>query len=235
MNKYYLTARLTPAILTSIPVCTAYYYFISPFIFSETSEIHWLLPVGNVSLMTGLVFLLVQINRFLSKEIFQHIYFKDELEMPTTNYLMHNDTFYTVETKRSIKDKIKHDFGMELFDINRENSDESGARKQIGMAVAQIRVLLKSNLMLYRHNIEYGFVRNFLGGCIHGVIVSVIMAILFKIININPTMMWVSVGLAFFYLFFILASKTIVKKFGSYYAKILFEQYLIMNKNEKVS
>ena len=100
MNRYYLTARLSPAILTSLPICTAYYYFISPLIFTRFGEIHWLLPFGNVSLMTGIVFLLVQINRLLSKEIFQRIYFKDEIAMPSTSYLLHNNNFYTDEYKK---------------------------------------------------------------------------------------------------------------------------------------
>lgn len=227
MNKYYLNARLAPAILTSIPVCTAYYYFIAPFIFSTSIEIHWLLPIGNISLITGIVFLLVQINRFLAKEIFQKNYFKDEIDMPTTNYLMHCNTHYTVETKRAIKDKIKNDFGIDIFDIHRENSDENGARKQIIMAVSQIRTFLKSNMMLYRHNIEYGFARNLLGGCVLAVFISIVMAFLFKAIYANSTMIWVSIGFGVLYLIPILISKTIVNKFGNYYAKILFEQYLI--------
>lgn len=227
MNKYYLTARLIPAILTSIPICTAYYYFLSPLIFSESSEVHWLLPVGNISLMTGIVFLLVQTNRFLAKEIFQRIYFKDEMEMPSTNYLMHSNNFYNVETKRAIKDKIKNDFGIDIYDMNRENIDEAGARKQIIIAVSQIRAFLKGNSMLYRHNIEYGFIRNLLGGAVLATFMSIIMSVLFKFVYPNETMMLTSICFGILYLMPILVSKTIVNKFGKYYAKILFEQYLI--------
>lgn len=226
MNKYYLTARLTPAILTSIPVCTGYYYFISPLLFSRISEIHWLLPVGDISLMSGIVFLLIQINRFLSKEVFQRAYFKDEIQMPTTNYLMHNNTVYTAGIKKSIRDKIKNDFNFELFDINRENIDETGARKQIIIAVSQIRVLLKGNSMLYRHNIEYGFIRNLLGGCIPAALISLAMAIFFKTVLPNETMFWVSVFFVFVYFIPILFSRKIINKYGGYYAKILYEQYL---------
>lgn len=230
MNKYYLTARLMPAILTSIPICTAYYYFISPLIFSESSQVYWLLPIGNISLMTGIVFLVVQTNRFLAKEIFQRIYFKDEMEMPSTNYLMHSNTFYNTETKRAIKDKIKSDFGIEIFDLHRENIDETGARKQIIIAVSQIRTILKGNSMLYRHNIEYGFVRNLLGGTLLASFVSIIMSLLFKFVSPSETMMMTSICFGIFYLIPIAFSKTIINRFGSYYAKILFEQYLITNK-----
>ena len=230
MSKYYLTARLTPAILTSIPICTFYYYFISPLIFSGNNEIHWLSPVGNITLMSGVIILLVQLNRFLAKEIFQRLYFKDEMEMPTTNYLMHNNTHYNVEIKRTIKEKIKDDFGIEIFDVNRENKDEHGARQQIVMAVSQIRAFLKGNAMLYRHNIEYGFIRNLLGGSVMAVFFSILMSVLFKINSTNTNMFWVSVGLAGIYFLHILFSKTLINRYGKYYAQILYTQYLITKK-----
>lgn len=114
MNKYYITARLIPAVLTSIPACTAYYYFLAPLISSSTSHIYWLHPAENIGLMTGIVFLVMQINRYISKELFEKIYFKDELEMPTTNYLMEINTYYTLEIKRAIRNKIKKDFEIDL-------------------------------------------------------------------------------------------------------------------------
>ena len=55
MNKYYITARLIPAILTSIPACTGYYYFLAPLVSSTTSHLYWLHPVENIGLMINAI------------------------------------------------------------------------------------------------------------------------------------------------------------------------------------
>lgn len=226
MNKYYITARLIPAILTSIPACTGYYYFLAPLVSSTTSHLYWLHPVENIGLMTGIVFLVMQINRYFSKELFENKYFKDELEMPTTNYLMESNTYYTPEIKRAIRNKIKKDFDIDLLNQPENNPDELSMRKNIKMAVSQIRSFLKGNSMIYRHNMEYGFFRNLIGGCIPALTISLIMVFLFKTAQLNTTMLWISLGLSVIYIFPIILSRTILNKFGSYYAKILFEQYL---------
>ena len=80
--------------------------------------------------------------------------------------------------------------------------------------------------MIYRHNMEYGFFRNLIGGCIPALTISLIMVFLFKTAQLNTTMLWISLGLSVIYIFPIILSRTILNKFGSYYAKILFEQYL---------
>ena len=80
--------------------------------------------------------------------------------------------------------------------------------------------------MIYRHNMEYGFFRNLIGGCVPAFIISLIMIFLFKFVQLNTTMLWISVGLFVIYIFPIIFSRTILNKFGRYYAKILFEQYL---------
>lgn len=226
MNKYYITSRLIPAILTSIPACTAYYYFLAPLISTNTSHIYWLHPVENIGLMTGIIFLVMQINRYISKEVFEKKYFKNESEMPTTNYLMDSNTYYTSEIKRAIRSKIKRDFEIDLLSQQQDSSNELTVRKNITMAVSQVRSFLKENSMIYRHNMEYGFFRNLIGGCVPALIISLIMALMFKVVQINETMFWISLGLSVIYFVPISLSKTIINKYGSYYAKILFEQYL---------
>src|SRR4051812_47427943 len=129
INKYYLQARLMPTVLTSIPLMIAYFYTVSPYVNKYFSQVPLLPTVGNITLPAALIFLLVQVNRFLSKEIFQKLFFQDELKMPTTNYLMHNNIFFTQETTSQLRSKIAADFSIQLFDAQREVQEETNARK----------------------------------------------------------------------------------------------------------
>ncbi len=84
--------------------------------------------------------------------------------------------------------------------------------------------MLIGNHMLLQHNIEYGFWRNLLGGCVLAAIESIVLFV-FAEINSNHAMIATSVILFCVYLLPILLSKTLVKTHGQNYAKILFEQY----------
>jgi hypothetical protein len=201
MNKYYLQARLAPTVLTSIPLVVCYFYTVAPFVHEYFDSAPALPTISDISLPFAIVLLLVQLNRLLSKEIFQKFYFKDEINMPSTNYLLHNDSTFTNDIKAKIKQKIFKDFDISLYSHDREISEELGARKQICFAVSQIRVVLKNNIMLFRHNVEYGFFRNLLGGCILAVIFSLTLIIfsaalqneglrnfgIFFVYNLSPT------------------------------------------------
>ncbi len=225
-NSYYLRARLWPTLLTSIPIISCYWYFIKPLIDVQLVEIPEMKTVSNVSISAALVFLLIQLNRFLSKEIFQRWYFKDELEMPTTNFILWNDKFFTSETKTLIREKIKNDFAIELYNEEQEKINELNARKQICLAVSQIREVLRGNAMLLRHNIEYGFFRNGLGGCVLAILFS-LAGICFSYSSGTQTKsFWLFITLAIIYIIPILLSSFFVNRFGSYYAKILYEQFL---------
>jgi len=225
-NNYFLRARLWPTILTSIPIMAIYWYYIRPLIEIQLKEIPYLLLASNVSLSAAIVFLLTQVNRFLSKEIFQRYYFKDELQMPTTNYLLCKDKYFTVDAKKITKEKIKISFGIELYSEEQETSDELNARKQVCLAVSQIRNLLRENEMLLRHNIEYGFFRNLLGGCVLAVFFSLVGIYLSYPARFQTGTFLFFIILGVIYLFPILMSSILVSRYGAYYAKILYEQFL---------
>jgi hypothetical protein len=226
MNKYYLTARLAPSILTSIPICTTYYYFLKPVMFSENYQIKWIGPVEDVSILSALIFLLVQINRFLSKEIFQKFFFKEDQEMPTTKYLMCSESFLLTQIKVKLRNKIKDKFDIELYNFEKESENEPEAKKLIVTAVSQIRNYLRGDKMILRHNIEYGFVRNLIGGSLFALLISFILFLISKFHTINHNLVWISIFLICFYSLPVILSGWLIKRFGHYYAKVLYEQFL---------
>ncbi|MEX2411995.1 MAG: hypothetical protein WD607_11640 [Candidatus Paceibacterota bacterium] len=225
-SEYFIKARLFPTILTSIPILCLYYFAIGKDLESFItflSEIKW---IGNVTISAAIVFAFVQINRFTSKELFQRFYFKDEIEMPTTKYLLIDNSFFASHIKDKIRLKIASDFEIQLLDEHAEKDNPIEAKKVIVSAVSRIRNSTRNNKMILQHNIEYGFVRNLIGGSLIAVIISSINLFVFSKLIQTPLAFKISLATLVLYIFPILLSKFVITKYGHYYAKTLFEQYL---------
>lgn len=226
LNSYYLKARLFPTALTAIPALFLYNNFVSSLYHDKLENIYTALPaITDVTLSSALVFLLVQINRFISKEVFQKFYFQDEIRMPTTNLLLKSNTELEASIKQKIEGKIKSKFDITLLTEIEESADEQRARKLIVSTVSQIRNILRDNKMLFQHNIEYGFFRNLIGGSFLAFIISLII-ILISYFSLDVPSRNLGVVLSCIYFIPILLSKLIIKRYGKYYAKILYEQFM---------
>lgn len=225
-QNYYLNARFFPAILTSIPALVLFYKFIAPVYSDSLKGIFSLLPIITAATISAaIVFLLVLINRFLAKEIFQRFYFSDELQMPTTNMLLKSNTELERNIKMKIEQKIKEMFGIKLLSLEEEIADENRARQLIVTVVSQIRNSLRNNAMLLQHNIEYGFFRNLIGGALPAVVFSVVLLCL-SCRNGDNAMITISIVFICIYLIPVFLSKCLIKRHGKYYAKVLYEQFL---------
>ena len=226
VNTYYLKARLFPTVLTSIPALILYNRFVASLYHDKLENIYTALPtITDVIFSGAIIFLLVQINRFLSKEIFQKLYFKDEINMPTTNLLLKSNNELETRIKQKIEDKIKNKFDISLLSLNEETADESRARKLIATTVSQIRNILRDNYLLLQHNIEYGFFRNLIGGSFLAFVISIIILVSSHYTDNIATrnLGWILTSI---YFLPILLSKVILDRYGKYYAKILYEQFL---------
>jgi uncharacterized integral membrane protein len=226
IDRYYFKARLLPTVLTAIPAIYFYHALIAPLFHENLNKIFSTLPtITTATFSAAIVFLLIGINRLCSKEIFQKFYFQDDASMPTTNYLLWNDTQCEKEIKRKIRTKIKDKFDITLLSPEDETTEEVAARKKIAAAVSQIRNSLRGNMMLARHNEDYGFFRNMAGGCLIAIIFSVLILILaFAYQNQQQK----SIALAFIigYGLLLVIGLIAIKRYGFYYSKILYEQFL---------
>jgi hypothetical protein len=226
INNYYFKARLFPTILTSIPAIILYNKFVANLYHDKLENIYAGLPtITDVIFSGAIIFLLVQINRFLSKEIFQRLYFKDEINMPTTNLLLKSNSELENSIKQKIEAKIKSKFDINLLTLIEESADNQKARKLIATTVSQIRNILRDNTLLLQHNIEYGFFRNLIGGSFMAFLISLIIVASSQYTTDLSTrnLGWI---LTCIYLLPILLSKLIINRYGKYYAKILYEQFL---------
>jgi len=225
-NPYYIRARLFPTLLTSIPLLIFVNQILSPLYTESLKSIYEVLPtITNLGLSAAVIFLSVQINRLISKEVFQNIFFQDELKMPTTEHLLWKNNNLDVLIKSRIHSKIKDKTGIELLSEIEEQNNENRARKLNVTAVSQIRNALRENSLLLQHNIEYGFFRNLIGGCCLATLFAIAILV-FSFLKQTESLKVTGIILLIIYLVPILLSKFFIRKYGNYYSKILFEQYL---------
>lgn len=224
-DKYNREARLYPAIAT-LPPFILFNYFYLQFLVPGLVNVLLGLVVGEVSVSVVFIYLLMETNRYISKMILEKHYFKEELMMPTTNFLLFKDNTYSEAHKNNIRKKVFEDFAISLPSIKEEEVNEKSARQRITEAVSLIRAKMKNGRLILQHNIHYGAARNFIGGSFIALAVSLLDIYLFTTILPNQTAMVVSIIFALFYGALIVFSKRILSSQGKYYARVLFQEYL---------
>ena len=212
--------------MTAFPAIVFYNNFIAPLYNDNLANVYSTLPfLTNATFSAAIVFLLTQLNRFCAKELFQRVYFQDELNMPTTNHLLWKDSFFDDAIKRKVRTKIKDKYDITLLSPQEEQAEEPRARRLVSTAVSQIRITLKDNAMLFQHNVEYGFFRNLVGGSALATVFSLLILI-FAYIKAYNQLKLIAVLLLIVYLVPIFLSKFFIKRYGDYFSKILYEQFL---------
>ena len=226
-SRYFLIARLMPAIVCSVPFFVLYFFFLSyPLgdFFKTLLSVPWL---GDVTTGIAFIFLLAFVGRSISKDIFERRWFKsDETRMPTTNFLMHDNSEYSIDFKRLVHEKIKTDFTLEIFPAHEESRNEAGARKRIAEAVLLVRQRVKNGRLVLNHNIEYGFFRNLIGCSVIAVLVSTLNIWIFHAVQPNPLALNTSIVLFILYLIPIATAKLMMDVHGRRYARVLIQEYL---------
>ena len=163
-KTYSRQARYYPAVLTVIPVL---------FLFNVIREYMVVFPEGlfiflpyliQVGLSGAAFSFQIQLNRLLSKEIFQKRIFNGELNRPTTVQLLWSNDTIDNHMKLMLHNKIKSLFDISLFSMETESKDIYSAKRLIIVAVSQIQNSLRDNTQQVQHNREYGFWRNLAGG-----------------------------------------------------------------------
>lgn len=226
INKYKLEARIFPAIISILPILVFSHFYLYKIIPELLDSILLTKIIGDISIFSIFIFIIVQLSRFISKKFLQDNLFKDELHFPTTEFLLYSNKSYTEIKKKQIREKIKNDFNIKLLTEKDEINNEVEARKTIKEAVDLIRSKVKDGRLLLQHNIEYGFIRNLIGGTIIAIPFSIFNTHFFFYQN-NNTGFVISTILLIFYMFVDIFHKKILIYYANNYAKVLFNEYLI--------
>tara|TARA_B110000211_G_scaffold235034_1_gene308778 strand:+ start:20540 stop:21232 length:693 start_codon:yes stop_codon:yes gene_type:complete len=226
-DKYSIMGRFAPAVISILVPAIVFNYFL---VNNELSK--FLGELLAVKLVTGLgmtfvfYYLLAQISRTIGKELFEKKIFKDEKCMPTTNFLMYSDGTYSEQHKIKIRNTIEKEFHIVLPTKEQEALNENESRMIISETMASIRKKLHGNDFLLKHNIEYGFIRNLIGGSVLGLIFSLVNIALFKYLETSYVAVQISICTAVFYATVLLLGRFLITVYGKNYAKILFREYL---------
>lgn len=227
-NSYSLIARAFPAILTMPPFFILYYFLLRPIMGDFLGELLAIKIAADITLPIALFFLLIQLDRIISKEIYEKRIFRDGLNFPTTNFLLHLNSHYSPEYVEKIHTQIKSDFNINIPSKNAELQDEDHSRKCISEAVGQIRSKVGKGILLEQHNTEYGFIRNLSGGNFIAIGISILNIIIF--IWVYPLNLALIISCIIFlaYLLLLLFAKKMIVSVGNSYAKILIQEYMAM-------
>jgi hypothetical protein len=222
-NQYNLQARIFPTIICAIPILLFQYFFLSEEISIFLVFLGNLKFAGDVTISIVILYFVSQINRFFSKTFFE----KEEIYMPTTDFLLFSNSEYSNEYKVKIYEKLEKDFGLKLPIEKEQKKNEIYSRKRISEIMSLARNKVGSGKLLLQHNIEYGFWRNLIGGTIFAVLFSGITTY-FSYTESNKTLFFVSIILLIFYLLILIFNKFIIGRFGKMYAKVLIQEYMRM-------
>ncbi len=223
LDKYSRIARLYPALITLVPVFLLTFGISQNELTKLLGDIMAIQVVGCVSINVAALFLLIQANRFIGKEIFERWYFEDELRMPTTEMLLPESTQISPQLRSKVNMLCQRDFALCLPTIEEQREDDMLARKRIVDIVAQIRQKVQDGHLVLQHNIEYGFARNLIGGAPLGIVASIFCTLYFYADSRAVALF--SLVLVFLWGGLLLFSKTLIGRLGVLYAKRLIQEY----------
>ncbi|MEN6442522.1 MAG: hypothetical protein ABFC71_02055 [Methanoregula sp.] len=221
MNTYEIRARLFPSLLSAIPALIFQYFFLNPKIAAFLKFLGTLEFIGDITLSIAIVYFFYQLNRLIAKTFFE----KEEIFMPTTNFLLFSDSEYSNEYKQKIFKKIKADFKIQLPSEDEQKTDERNSRQRIAEAMSLVRKKVGDGSLTLQHNTEYGFWRNLIGGAVISSLISLI-DIYFAFIQSNNSILIVSSAFFVGNLILLILNKQIIDRAGKFYARVLIQEYI---------
>ncbi len=222
-NLYNRYARKYPTLLALGPFVAAG-YFAAVSIPIESSTWSTLLRVMfPIFSGTAGFYLLSQIIRSVAIGVFENSYFSSGLRMPSSIMMSDESHEFSADYKTKIKSKIRNDFGIDLGNLSLSSTDDLTRLRE---SIELVRARVKDGHLLLQHNWEYGFVRNFCGGSLVAVVLSLINVTIFGLILSIPGALLTNMIILGIYLIPVLVSRFAMYSYGRGYARVLFREYL---------
>jgi len=227
LDIYAFKARIAPTAVTAlVPILVFNHFFVSEEFRKLLGDILGLKLFSAVTISTISIVFLSELSRAISKQLFQRMMHQEELSMPTTEFMLYADSTYSEDFKNRFRDRVLKDFKITLPTNDEEALSIDESRKRITESITSIRKKLHGNSFLLQHNIEYGAIRNSIGGAILALILSGLNILLFSFHAPNPFAVEISIFLLIFYAVWLAIGPWLVRIYGRSYAKILFREYL---------
>jgi hypothetical protein len=222
--EYTLKARLAPTALATPPLLLLgdALFHIQASQWLDSSTMTWLFGEGVAS--AALVYFMMQVNRLIGLDIFQRWVSYDELNFPTTRWLMHDSAEMSAAQRESINQKIHRDFQVAL--LPESMGDNVQVRRHNADIVGRIRVYVGGPPKLLQFNIEYGFFRNLIGASVLVLAAGLANAYLYSEQLLPEWAYRLSFAYSFFAGFLVCLARPITERLGTQYARVLFQTYL---------
>lgn len=231
-DNYTKYARVLPAVVSMILPCISTIYFIYHIpsvrqFFAVDVHRMWeaLVVIFPCSLIYGAIgYSARELFRSISKIMFQYQLFnEDETKMPTTNLLIFSKSSFSENYILKIMQKIHADFGLKLKSKEEQLENEIEARKEIANVVQLIRNVTRCDKILLQYNIQFGFLRNFMGG----VVVAFTVSSLLLVFSVGLGVSWlIHLIICIIDVFILISSFVILKYRARAYARQLYAAYL---------
>lgn len=229
INAYTIFARILPAIISSVPFFALHYFFLRPVIGEFWGELLGLEVASNATIAVALFFLLIQMNRLISKSLFEKRRGGNATSFPSIDFLLHMDTHFSPEHTKRIHEKIKSDFGIDIPSVAEEELNQARSKQRIAEALSLVRARVGDGILVRQHNAEYGFARNLAGGSILAFCVSLFNVALFTWVYPDS----IAFGVSYFslpvYAIIFFFVRRIMRSASNAYAEILIQEYLLKN------
>lgn len=225
-DMYTIRARFYPGIISALPILVLG-YFLFPFE-DFKNLLSFLLSLqfaGSITISVVFLYFYSQIIRMTSKH-FTDKYFCKEKGLPTTYYMMFNDSHYSKEFKTRFREKIMNKFNFSLLNEEQEGKQKKEAKKRLDETIEMVRVNLDDRLLLKKHEIWYGFFRNLISGSIFGAIFSLLNIILGFFVFKNLVLIIVSAVLIVFYCLYFCQHRTFLFRAAEEYARRLLAEFM---------
>lgn len=221
MDNYQLRAKIFPSILSSIPALIFQYFFINIEVTNFLQFLGNLNFIGNITISMIIIYFISEGNRFIAKTKFE----KEEIYMPTTEFLLFSNSEYSPEYKRKIYEKIEKDFNIKLPTETEQKDAELNSRKRLAEGMSLARKRIGPGKLLLKHNIQYGFWRNLIGGTFFAIIFS-ILDMYFAFIQSVKIIFILSAIFLIICFMLLIFNQYIIQKAGKFYARVLIQEYM---------
>ncbi len=216
-DEYTLHARIYPGLICAIPAILLVATFENEALTQLIHEVAGIEIAGKASVGVALFFLLMQLSRWIGKDLFERKLFAEELNFPTTDFLLASNTKLSTPFKATLADKVSTDFGLALPSAADEQGDETDARRRIKDIIARIRSVAGQAPLVLQHNWEYGFARNLVGGSTIAVLLSIIGAI----VHFDSALGYIFGSCSIVFAAILLMSPTLMRRYAGHYAQQL--------------
>ena len=173
-DEYTVHARIYPGLICAIPAFVLVATFENEAVTRVIRDVAAIEVVSKLSVGLAVFVLQIQLARLIGKDLFENRLFKDEMNFPTTDFLLASNTTLSRDFKASLAQKITIEFGLHLPSLDEEQTDEIDARTRVKDIVARIRAATGGATLVLQRNWEYGFARNLVGGSAIAAVLSAI-------------------------------------------------------------